>query len=85
MVESLRALAAVFGPQPLSPNQRAAVLRLLTHIAALGGAGTAVGGGAAAGRGGMVGGSASDLTFLNTARREQCLLVLSADGRCVDG
>ncbi|GIM06473.1 hypothetical protein Vretimale_10717, partial [Volvox reticuliferus] len=41
LVESLRALAASAGPQQLNPNQRAAIIRLLTHVAALGGAGAA--------------------------------------------
>ncbi|GLC59948.1 hypothetical protein PLESTB_001557000 [Pleodorina starrii] len=92
LVESLRSLAASVGPtKPLSPNQRAAVLRLLIHVAALGGAGGSVGagpgggGGGGAGPGGvsLVGGSAADLTFLATVRRERRLLVLAADGRLV--
>ncbi|EFJ44918.1 hypothetical protein VOLCADRAFT_118510 [Volvox carteri f. nagariensis] len=84
LVESLRALAAAVGPQPLSPNQRAAVIRLMSHVAALGGAGAANGpGGGAGGGGGTVGGSAADLTYLATARRERRLLVLSSDGRLV--
>ncbi|GLI60510.1 hypothetical protein VaNZ11_002673 [Volvox africanus] len=78
LVDSLRSLAASAGPQPLNPNQRAAIIRLLTHVAALGGAGTATGAG-----GGAVGGSAADLSYLNSARKERRLLVLSADGRLV--
>ncbi|GIL55477.1 hypothetical protein Vafri_11042, partial [Volvox africanus] len=78
LVDSLRSLSASAGLQPLNPNQRAAIIRLLTHVAALGGAGTATGAG-----GGAVGGSAADLAYLNSARKERRLLVLSADGRLV--